>query len=162
MAKNRMAPLLDCPPVLGGPDWWNPEPEVCASALVISVQGSSVHLEDAVARLRIGALEHEVRKLWSRVETLQQSVVVPILTFAPAPFEALSPIQAVVQPEAGGYVATFFDANMNASGESQTEAIECLKDVLMAKFRLFSRKEDQLGEEPRRQLSVLRRFMRAV
>lgn len=162
MPKSRIAQYRECEALLGSPHSWTLEPRMWKPTFVVSVESSSLHLEDAVARFRIGTLEREVRELRSRVEQSERAIIVPILTFAPAPFEVLSPIHVVAQSEEGVYLATFFDANVNASGESQTEAVECLKDMLIAKFRLFCKKEDVLGEEPRRQLGVLRQFMRAL
>ena len=57
-------------------------------------------------------------------------------------------------------MASFVDANMNASGETQLDAIEMLKDVIASSFRLFLSKPAVLGEEPKRQLAVLRHFVR--
>jgi hypothetical protein len=74
--------------------------------------------------------------------------------------ELYRPISAVVQQEDETFVASFLDANINASGESQLDAVEELKEAIVARFLLFSSKEAVLGEEPRRQLAVLRQFIR--
>ena len=55
-------------------------------------------------------------------------------------------ILAVVQKEDGVFVASFVDANINGSGESQLDAVEMLKDMVASTFRLLSKKEDVLGE----------------
>jgi predicted RNase H-like HicB family nuclease len=103
--------------------------------------------------------------LLQRVEDLEQqiqrrSVIVPIQDLAPARVEVIQPILAVVQDEDGTFVASFVDANINASGESQLDAVEMLKDVIASSFQLFHNKEAVLGEEPTRQLAVLRHFLR--
>ena len=74
----------------------------------------------------------------------------------------LHPLRAVVQPKSGVYMASLVDTTISASGESLVEAVDGLKDIVAAKFRLFSRKESILGEQPRRQLRVLRQFLRAT
>jgi hypothetical protein len=100
-----------------------------------------------------------------RVEVLEQqiqrrSAIVPIQDLEPARVDVIQPILAVVQEEDGVFVASFVDANMNASGETQLDAIEMLKEIIASSFQLFVRKEAALGDEPRRQLAVLRHFVR--
>ncbi len=106
----------------------------------------------------------QITEVLQRVEALEQrinqrSVIVPIQDLEPSPVDVKQPIFAVVQEEDGVYVASFVDANMNASGESQLDAVEMLKDVIASSFQLFLNKEAVLGEEPQRQLAVLRRFL---
>ena len=84
------------------------------------------------------------------------TAVVPITTFAPEPFEVLRPMSAVIQPLGEEHLATFFDANINASGETQEEAFANLKDVLLGTFQMLERMaESKLGPGPRRQRAVL-------
>jgi predicted RNase H-like HicB family nuclease len=109
------------------------------------------------------ALE-QISEVLQRVDALEQrinqrSVIVPIQDLGPSPVEVKQPIFAVVQEEDGVFVASFVDANMNASGETQLEAVKMLKDVIASSFQLFVNKETVLGEEPQRQLAVLRRFV---
>jgi hypothetical protein len=84
---------------------------------------------------------------------------VPIQSLEPCPYDIIRPIQAVVQEEDGVFVASFFDANINASGESQLDAVEMLKEMLASTFRLLLAKESALGKGPQRQLAVLRQFI---
>ena len=74
----------------------------------------------------------------------------------------LHPLRAVVQPKSGVYMASLVDTTISASGESLVEAVDSLKDIVAAKFRLFSRKESILGEQLRRQLRVLQQSLRAT
>ena len=109
-------------------------------------------------------VQSQISEVLQRVEALEErinhrSVIVPIQDLAPSPVEVKQPIFAIVQEEDGVFVASFVDANINASGESQLDAVEMLKDVIASSFQLFLDKEDVLGEEPRRQLAVLRHFV---
>lgn len=89
------------------------------------------------------------------------TAVVPITTFAPEPFEVLRPMSAVIQPIGDEHLATFFDANINASGETQEEAFANLKDVMLGTFQMLERmSESQLGPGPRRQRAVLSECIR--
>jgi hypothetical protein len=110
-------------------------------------------------------LRHQLDEVVGRVNVLEQrihqrSVVIPIQSLEPAPVDVVAPILAVVQEEDGAFVASFVDANMNASGETQLDAMEMLKDVIASSFQLFLSKEQVLGEESKRQLAVLRHFVR--
>ena len=58
-------------------------------------------------RERIGALEHS------------QPLIVPIETFAPEPYDPIRPFHVVLQPHEEEYIASFFDANLSASGETK-------------------------------------------
>ena len=89
----------------------------------------------------------------------QRPNIVPIQSLFPHRIQVLQPIHAIIQPEDGEYVATFFDANINASGESPLEAIESLKEVIATTFLFFLGNEQALGQEPKRQLSILRQFL---
>ena len=87
-------------------------------------------------------------------------VVVPITTLDPDPYELLRPIQAVVQGVDTGFIATFFDANINASGDTQTEAVMNLRSLLVDLFEeLIALGAKALGPVPTQQLSILRSFI---
>jgi predicted RNase H-like HicB family nuclease len=89
--------------------------------------------------------------------------VVPVTTFAPEPFEVIRPFSVVIQPSGEDFVATFFDANINATGETQEDAFAALKDVLLATLRMLVQlPDDQLGPGPRRQKAVLATVIREV
>ncbi len=99
-----------------------------------------------------------IEKLRKRKGT---SLVVPITTFAPEPYDVIRRLEVVVQPSDEEYIATFFDANVNASGCTETEAVANLKDVMLALFEYFaSLPAKRLGPGPKRQFAVLRKFIR--
>ena len=51
-----------------------------------------------------------------------------------------------MEPVDDEFVATFYDANINASGDTREDAVENLKDVLVNTFRRYSELgENQLG-----------------
>lgn len=110
---------------------------------------------------QIAALEREVREVKARLERDERSIVVPISTFAPEPWDVAGPIHAVVQPAGEGYTATFFDANIAASGDTQQDAIDNLKEmVLLTLEDLEEEPEERLGIEAARQLAVLRKLIK--
>lgn len=99
-------------------------------------------------------LTQEVGDLKKRLKQ-SGSITVPITSLAPEPFELRQTIQVVVQPCEDEFVASFFDANVNASGSTETDALANLKDVMLAIFRhLLAQPQGKLGPGPRRQLAV--------
>jgi predicted DNA-binding antitoxin AbrB/MazE fold protein len=88
------------------------------------------------------------------------SVVVPITTLEPEPFELLRTIPVVVQETDDGYLATFFDANVGMTGDTREESVANLKLLLVDAFEELETNESQLGPQMVRQLAVLRSFMK--
>ena len=86
-----------------------------------------------------------------------------ISTFAPEPYEVLRPIPVLIRPEGDELVASFVEADVHASGETQQEAFENLKSLVLDVFdSMRSHPAERLGPEPARRLTVLRDFIRAT
>ena len=105
----------------------------------------------------------------AELEEVPESVVVPITTLAPEPFEMIQPLLVLVEPVVGDleedceYVATFVDAEIGASGDTIAEAVSCLKDRVLAQFDMLERMpRTRLGKGPKRQLAVLESVIRRV
>ena len=112
---------------------------------------------------RMEVLEKEVMLVKERCATLerQRPVLVPIESLAPEPYDVVKPFHAVVQLHDDQYIATFFDANISASGDTQTEAIFNLKDVILGAFEILTmREEEELGLGSSHQRQVLEEFIR--
>ncbi len=95
-------------------------------------------------------------------ETGGASVVIPIATLAPEPFELIRSIPAVVQSSDDGYLATFFDANIGITGDTKEEAVANLRMLLVDVYEKLEKDEAQLGPQLVRQLAVLRSFMKRL
>ncbi len=109
---------------------------------------------------RIAKLERDVKTLKAR-SAKSQSVSFTITTFAPHPIKVIKPIIVTVQPSNGRFVASFVDANINASGDTDVEAVAALKDYMSSYFRLLDGMHPkQLGPGPKRQVVVLREFIK--
>jgi len=112
--------------------------------------------------MQISLLRSELSELRQQITPLSAGLRVPVHSLAPEPFEILSPIELIIRPTGDGFIATFFDANVNASGDTETEAFENLKDMIVATFSEYTNVGvDRLGPEPTRQFAVLRKFVRA-
>lgn len=89
------------------------------------------------------------------------SLVVPIQSFAPEPFEAVGIIHAVVEATNGEFTASFFDANLHAVGETETDAIDALKDLILSRHDYLDRTpSEKLALPLQKQQAVLRQFIR--
>lgn len=131
-------------------DWGDPrKSRITASGRTLSEAVALLQVNNVLERLEV--VEEKIR---------QRSIIIPVQNLEPSPVEVTEPILVVVHEEDGVFIASFVDANMNASGESQLDAVEMLKDVIASSFQLFVEKEAILGLEPKRQLAVLRRFLR--
>ena len=113
--------------------------------------------------IQLEALADGVRELRVQLAAMEtcHAFTVSITTLAPEPYDLLREIKVVVQASDDEYTATFFDANVNASGCNQVEAVENLKDIILSRFDYLDRRSpDKLGPALARQLTVLRQFLR--
>ncbi len=109
------------------------------------------------------SLAKEFLLLKNRVAHLEEerSMTVPIQSLAAEPFELVKPISVVVRKQGDQYIATFFDANLSASGDNDVEAVSNLKDIIVGAMEILEQHElSQLGPEPRHQLEVLSGFLK--
>jgi hypothetical protein len=97
----------------------------------------------------------------ARTQVRPGSITVPIQTFAPEPFDLLKEIKAVVEESDNEYIASFYDANVSAGGCNPQESLDNLKENLLSRFDYLEKLPlKQLGPGPRKQLAVLREFIR--
>jgi predicted RNase H-like HicB family nuclease len=94
--------------------------------------------------------------------TLQEApVTLWISTLAPEPVELKRDICIVVQAKGEGYVATYFDAGISMSGDTQEEAVLNLKAVLVHVLEeLEAESPEALAPQLAKQLAVLRGVMK--
>ena len=112
-------------------------------------------------RNRLDHLEQEVRAQQSRLEALESRVVpcqMEIHTFAPEPYSVRRPIPVVIRPHNGEFLASFIDANVNASGETEQEAFAAVKSLMLDMFDHLSR-QPTLGPKLASRLAVLQEFI---
>lgn len=116
--------------------------------------------------LQLQRLQEQMGELAARLERMEESgsagpVSAVIQTFAPEAYSLVQPINVTITSDgAGAWVATFYDANISASGDNEQEAFESLKSLILDIFEsLMQEKPEALGPEPSRQLMVLRSFI---
>jgi predicted RNase H-like HicB family nuclease len=118
---------------------------------------------------RLRVLENAITDVSDRLTRIQRQcertlltpLCVPISTFAPEPFEVIRNFSVVVRPEEESFVATLFDANISSSGETQEEAVENVKDLILMIFQGFEHEDDrELGPAMIRQKHALMSLIR--
>lgn len=112
--------------------------------------------------LKIEVLTKELLIIKNRIEHLEDtvSVVLPIDSLAPEPFQVVKTIKAVVRQSRGEYIATFYDASLSASGETDTEAVLNLKDMIVGTYEMLSNHgRGRLSPTLERQFDVLVSFI---
>lgn len=75
-------------------------------------------------------------------------------------YELLKAIPVVVESTDSDFVASFLEANINASGESQWAALRHLGYLVIDVFEMLMDEEASLAALPARQLEVLRSYLR--
>jgi hypothetical protein len=131
---------------------------------IISLERNNRNLTSQLEKLnrRLEQLCDRVTNLTSCVNDYRsRPTILPISTFAPEPYEMLGAINIILRQEDDGFIASFAEANINASGGTQAEAIEMVKDVILGTFdRLTGKDDDELGPGPLRQKQVLSALIR--
>jgi hypothetical protein len=88
---------------------------------------------------------------------------VPLTNLEPGRYELERDIPVVLEPSDNGFTATFLDANIGSSGDSEEEAIDNLRTLIVDTYELLeSTQPDKLGREPRRRLASLRSLIRKI
>jgi hypothetical protein len=112
---------------------------------------------------RIEVLQKELALLKERFRDFERlsPILVPIESLAPEPYEVIKPFHVVVRFQDNQYIASFFDANLSASGDTRAEAVSNLKDIVIGTFEVFIMlDEKELGAGPKNQLKVMKEFIR--
>lgn len=84
-----------------------------------------------------------------------------ISSFGNEPYEILKPIPVVFrQGDPAGIVASFEKANISMVGETWLDAYKALQAEILNTLEDYIENEDQLGPDPRNQLSILRTYIK--
>jgi hypothetical protein len=109
---------------------------------------------------RLDTLERDVADLKRRLTEKSTSILAPIDSLEPEPYELTKTVQALVLPDGDSYVASLLDGNINASGDTVQDAVFHLKDMMVKLFEGLGKQKDKLGKQPSRQLAFLHSIMR--
>lgn len=115
----------------------------------------------AKERNRLERVEQELEAQRQRLEMLETRGApckMEIHTFAPEPYRVKKPIPILVRQHGGEFMASFIDANVNASGETEQEAFEAVKVLMLDMLDQLAGKS-KLGPKLAARLAVLREFI---
>jgi predicted RNase H-like HicB family nuclease len=121
-------------------------------------------LEYTVVKLveSVHALLNDMEEIKSSIFQLQakKTFVVPITTLAPEPIQMRLNIPATIEGDGEDFTASFTEANVSASGETEADAIANLKGAIASTFEfLESLPENERGPLPARQWEILRNVL---
>jgi predicted RNase H-like HicB family nuclease len=115
--------------------------------------------EQQESTARMNTLEHDISVLKERLAAGCQSIIAPVESFDPDPYELDRSIKVLVIPDDGSWVATLIDTNINASGETVQEAVANLKETMIDLYEMLNERKDELGRHPARQFAFLKTVM---
>jgi hypothetical protein len=115
--------------------------------------------------LTVVSLEDNIRTLAREMEELKEEIrqlcrmrtfVVPLTTLPPGPLRITEHIPVTIEGNGEEFTATFTEANISASGETEADAIANFKESLISSFELLEKKNPaELGPLPTRQWGIL-------
>lgn len=118
-----------------------------------------------VMRESVRSLTNEVAMLKSEIQRLHQlrTYVVPLTTLAPEPFKMLQQIPVTIEGDGEDFTATFVEANVSASGDTEADAISNFKESLVSSYEVLEDvPTNQMGPLPARQWVVLQSVVKRV
>jgi hypothetical protein len=135
-----------------------------AQRMFAEVQKRERRWNSAVLRMRdnMQSLTREVTELKGEIRRLQnlRVYVVPLAALPPA-FQMTGPVPVTVEGDGETFTATFVEANVSASGETEADAIANFKDTLMSSYELLEALPSrELGPLPSRQWEILQSVVR--
>jgi hypothetical protein len=111
----------------------------------------------------IRSLTREMQELRDEVRQLcrMRAFVVPLTTLSPGPLQITQHIPITIEGNGEEFTATFTEANISASGETEADAIANFKDSLVSSFKLLeSKNAAELGPLPTRQWGILNQVIK--
>jgi hypothetical protein len=101
--------------------------------------------------LKMDALTTEIDELRNA-----KTFVVPLTSLYPEPLKLTMQLPLTIESYGDEFTATFTEANISASGETEADAIANFKESLMSSFEILESKSPQeLGPLPMRQWHIL-------
>ncbi len=117
---------------------------------------TSPDIQEKVSKLeeRLTGIEGSLKAL---AESMRAPIWIPIDSFAPEPYRVTAPFTVVLACRGDEFIASWFDANIHASGETEEQAFTDLKTMVLDTFDRFEQLGDsELGPGPQKQKGILR------
>ena len=114
-------------------------------------------------RSGIGALQTQMAGLRTAESPAEKPVSLTIAEFGTSDYEAVKPIPVTVRNEDGSFVASFFEANIHAAGETDQEAYDNLRSLILDMYDSVAESEESSLAPPlQTQRGVLRTYVRKI
>jgi hypothetical protein len=122
--------------------------------------------------LTIFSLEDNIRNLTKEMDELKDEIrqlcktrtfVVPLTTLSTGSLQITQQIPVTIEGDGEEFTATFTEANISASGDTEADAIANFKDSLVSSFEaLEGLRIEELGPLPARQWRILTTVVKRV
>ncbi|MFZ0962452.1 MAG: hypothetical protein WAO35_16260 [Terriglobia bacterium] len=137
------------------------DPFLFSRLIKLFIESLQKNLDVSIVSLKenIRSLVSEVQELRVEIQQLrkERTFVIPLTTLAPQPFQMTLQIPATIDGDGEDYTATFMEANVSASGESEADAIANFKDMLVSTYKTLEEiPAQELGPLPSRQWAILK------
>ena len=121
------------------------------------------NFQDLVDRV-LALPKSEVDKLkadWKRKRSKKKGRTKMVISSLEAPFNVIKPISVIIRKIDDSFVASFEEANVNASGDTKDEAISNLRKYLIDLFdSLNTQQPNTLGPALKRDLESMKQYIR--
>jgi predicted RNase H-like HicB family nuclease len=107
----------------------------------------------------VESIQGKLDRLTTALDQLasQRTFVVPLSTLAPEPLQLKLNIPATIEGDGDDFTATFTEANVSASGDTEADAIANLKESIVATYKILeSIPVSEMSALPARQWNVLK------
>jgi len=106
------------------------------------------------------SLAETVKILAQQVASRISAYCTFMVTLGRDDIEVTNPIPVTIEPDGGGYIASFMDANIASGGDTVQDAFESLQDILASSFCIAEqRSEGELGPRLLREKRILMEFL---
>lgn len=113
---------------------------------------------------KINSVSQQIAELKQEISRLQslRAYVVPLTTLS-SRFQLTRPVPVTIEGDGETFTATFVEANLSASGETESDAVANFKDSLLSTYQVLeAMPPDKLGPLPARQWEVLQNAVRRI
>jgi hypothetical protein len=126
----------------------------------------------AIQEKRLAVIQENQSKLSEKLTAILEQLhnvagfrafSVQLETLAPEPYRLIRPISVLVEGNGEDFTASFLQANISGSGETEADALESLRDAIVSTYEALSDvPDDDLGPLPIRQKNTLMATVRRV
>ena len=160
--KFHYGPITTASPILTG---MQPEAAVLSAVNMALTSLSFQAKQLAEIQQNQARLSAKLDIVLQHLEELEKSrsFTVQLETLTPEGYQLIRPISAVLEGNGDDFTASFLEANISGTGDTEADALSALKDALVSTFEALDHlANEDLGPLPARQKVVLTSVMRRL